>query len=119
MANAQRGEAALTVGDKVYTLQYGWNAIAKIETVTGLTSGEVGAMIQRENFHAGVFRSVVWGMLQRHHPELDLEAVGDLMDDADTTALSQAVREAMERSSLGGGDKENPPKASRSTGKKS
>lgn len=119
MANAQRGEASLKVGDTVYTLQYGWNAIAKIETVSGLTSNEIAGMIQPGKFNAGVFRAVLWGMLQKHHSDLDLEAVGDLMDEVEAAALSTAVREAMERSSLSGGDKENPRKASRSTGKTS
>jgi hypothetical protein len=114
MANAQRGEADLVIGGKTYTLQYGWNAISNIATVTGLPMEEVGAKIARGNFHADVFLAVVWGMLRKHHAELDLEAVGDLMDDADPAEISEAVGLAMSRSTVGGGGekKENPQKAS-------
>lgn len=117
MANRHRGEVEIKLGGDTYTLKYGWTAVAKIETVTGLTIAEVADRLRSGNFHGATLVAVVWAMLQAHHSGITLDAAGDLMDEAESpSAVMDAVSEAMRRSGLHGGgeDKsENPRKASR------
>lgn len=94
MANPHRGEVSFTVDGKSYTIRLGRNAMAEAEAVVGRP---FPAIVQSlgSSPEVGVLRAVLWAGLHRHHPELDLLAVGDLMDEAGDEAVTAAIAEAL------------------------
>lgn len=82
MANANKSEVDLTIGDKTYTLKFGRNAMASVESLFGGTPfPEVAA-----NRSYSAVRAMLWAALQHHHSDIDLIAVGDLMDELNDDA---------------------------------
>lgn len=92
MANANKSEVALTIGETTYTLKFGRNAMASVEGLFGGRS--FGDIASEQSF--SVLRAMFWASLQKHHPEIDLLATGDLMDEADDEALAAAIGKALE-----------------------
>jgi hypothetical protein len=112
MANKNRGESDLKIGGKTYTLKFGWNAIAQIETVLDKGINEILPLIQDPaSFRGGALIAVLWGVLRHHHGELTLEDAGDLLDEAGPAAVSEALMVAISHSSIGE-EAGNPQKAS-------
>ncbi len=85
MANPERGEVALLVGDRTYKLVIDVNAICELEELLStpdqpVTSGQVFLLAaQRSVRH---IRALVWASLRRHHPEMELSHTGQLIEDA-------------------------------------
>ena len=85
MANPERGEVALIVGDRTYTLVIDVNAVCELEELLStpdqpVTSGQVFLLAaQRSVRH---IRALVWASLRRHHPEMELSHTGQLIEDA-------------------------------------
>lgn len=82
MANPERGEVALTIGDRTYTLVLDMDGICQAEAalsspgqIVSITEIFYGAAIGSQR-HA---RVLVWASLRRHHPDLSLERAGELM----------------------------------------
>lgn len=83
MANPERGEVAFTVGDRVYTLVLDMNAICELEELLStpthpVTSAQV--FVLAANYSYRHIRALVWAALRRHHKDVTLEAVGDLIE---------------------------------------
>jgi hypothetical protein len=83
MANGQRGEVSLTVSGRTYTLVLNTNAMAAIETHLSTPAKDV----TWDEFWPRVLRGSVraicvllWGMSRKHHPELTVDDVGELVD---------------------------------------
>lgn len=65
MANRERGEVSVSVGDRRFTLRPSFNALCNLEEITGKDIEQMLAMIDR-GFISGV-RAVVWTLLQDKH----------------------------------------------------
>lgn len=96
MANAQRGEVELVVGDKTYKLRLGINAIVEVEDVLGgVGINEIIASLDPANVRIGTLRAILWGALREHHPEVTLLDAGDLIGEVGAAAIAPVVGEAI------------------------
>lgn len=121
MANAEKGEASLTVGDKTYTLRFGWNEIAEVEDLLDVAFFEYLApkFANLTTIRGGEWRALFWSALRGGgHKEIDLLAAGELMNTAGMDHVSQAISEAISRTFPEASGAKNPPKAGRSAGAK-
>jgi hypothetical protein len=122
MANPERGEVAIIVNDKPYTLRLTTNAIAETEARTKKKFSELLADIDLISFTA--IRDLCWLLLRKHHKEQfkTLDAVGDWIDDAGGfVVLAQTISEAValnrpESTGEGAASPANPPPAQPGTG---
>ena len=88
MANAERDEVDLTVGDKVYTLVLTTNAMCEAETAMSTVLRPVtfaDLLIQSKRNSVAAMRAIFWASLKEKHPEITLQQAGDLMDKAGGT----------------------------------
>jgi hypothetical protein len=82
MANIERGEVELVVGDKSYTLKLSMNAAVQLEARQKRKIGEI--LNDAENLDFTAIRDIVWVLLQKYHSG-DFhtpEKVGNFMDEA-------------------------------------
>lgn len=83
MVNRERGEVSLTVGERTYTLVLNTNAMAAIEDHLSTPLREVTWESFWERIAKGSVRAIrvlLWGMARKYHPELTVEAIGELVD---------------------------------------
>lgn len=85
MANAERDEVDLAVGDQVYSLVLTTNAMCEVETLmsSGLrrvTFADV--LIQSKQHSVVAMRAIFWASLREKHPNVTLEEAGRIMDNA-------------------------------------
>lgn len=85
MANREKGEVDLQIGDEVYTVCLDFNAMALVEAHFStpdkdVTFYEIFAKLEKLQT-AGVryIRAIIWAGLQKHHPGLPIEAVGTMI----------------------------------------
>lgn len=96
MANEERGEVDLVVGDKTYTLRMSVNAIVETQKRTNKTFGELVRSLQALDVSA--MRELVWMLLKKHHAK-DFptpEKVGDLIDDAGSNEIALAIEKVFQ-----------------------
>lgn len=126
MANKERGEFTLVVGERTYTLRLTANACAELEDITdGRTLDQVLFGILRRHSIRDV-RFLLWAALRDKHPDLatidksSLVAVGQLIDEAGGFAgVSEQVKAFVEMNkdqnpepaSKGGAAATDPPAA--------
>ncbi len=112
LANAERGEVALDVGGKSFTLKLTTNAAATLQTRYKKSLGQLLNDIGGLDVIA--IRGIFWCLLQKHHAKefKTEEQVGDFIDDAGGLKV---VMEAIERSLVLNNDP-NPPTAQEATG---
>jgi len=85
VANTQRGEVSLEVGSKLYTLALDMNAMCELEEHLStpdhpVTFQDVArGMMQTRMVY---IRAFFWACFRRHHPEVTLKGVSDLMAQA-------------------------------------
>jgi hypothetical protein len=88
MANRERGEMTLVVGEQRYRLKLTTNAIAEVEDLTG---GKTFGQAVEEGLARGSIKSLrilLWAMLREYHGDLatddpkSLRQVGNLVDRA-------------------------------------
>jgi hypothetical protein len=92
MANKHRGEVALEIEGKVYTLHAGINAVADAEGVFSTADRRVTYQEIAEHAMKGSvthIRALIWAMLRKHHRDLSLPDVGDLIDLVGMTTIEQ------------------------------
>ena len=100
MANAEKGEIALVVADKVYTLRLSINAVAEVETYMFGDDPDKGindlvAMIKNpKGFKIGVWRTLLWGALREFHG-CSMEQAGEIMGEAGVNVVVEKIGEAM------------------------
>lgn len=115
MANKDRGEVDLVVGEKTYTLRPGINAMAVAQQHAGKPFGEIMKSLTAIDVIA--LRELVWMLLKKHHGKEfpTAEKVGDLIDDAGVMPVIDAVAETFNLNfsalSKGGSNGSNPPVA--------
>jgi len=121
-ANRLKGEAGIEVEGQSYVLAFDVNAMCEVEYLLDQPTDRIlRALTASPPLH--VVRALLWGGLRRHHPDLDLQAVGALMEkmggagkalEAIGEALVSAFPEAEDP------DPANPPKgAAAGTGRRS
>jgi len=120
MANAMKGEAAIQIGKKRYTLvvsMYAY-ALAQDALTKGASVPSIELISSRlDSGHALTLVALFWGSLQKYHPQIEtLEQATELMELSNGEAakvLIEAVKrsapEAADLKELGG--TANPPQA--------
>jgi hypothetical protein len=91
MANAERGEVDLVVGDKTYTLFLSTNALCELQNRTKKTYGQV--IRDLRTLDMSDYRELVWAVLKKYHRKAftTVEQVGELIDDAKPRAVMDAL----------------------------
>lgn len=85
MANREKGEASLQIGDETYTLCLDLNAMAIIEEYFSTPTKDVQfyeAFAKLEKGGIRYTRAFIWAGLQKHHKGLSIEATGELIQRA-------------------------------------
>jgi hypothetical protein len=96
MANPQKGEVALPIGEKTLTMRFGRNELAAAEKVLGKTWPEIVAEMDSESAGFSTIIGLVWASLQRNHPGMTLFDVGDLLDTlSDDALVGEKITEAL------------------------
>ncbi|MEP2782303.1 MAG: GTA-gp10 family protein [Pseudoruegeria sp.] len=108
MANAQRGEVALTVGGADYILRLGTNALCNLEDELGGSVVDIFSGLEKGGVSIKLLRSILFWGLTEQHPELSRDDVGDLIDDAGGVEavgklITKAVSAGMPKSKGKGG----------------
>jgi hypothetical protein len=85
MANPERGEVALTVGDRTYTLVLDLNALCELEEELStpdkvVTFGQV--FLEAANYSGRACRAIAWASLRRHHSDMSMRDAADLIERA-------------------------------------
>lgn len=84
MANREKGEIRLDAGGKTYRLVLNTNAMAAAETAISTPERDVRWDEVWENSRQGSvrhLRALLFGLLQKWHPDLTTSDVGDLVDE--------------------------------------
>jgi len=120
MANKERGEVALVIGDETYTLRMSLNAVAEIEGLLDKGINDIAAMVRNpKDFRIGTWRVLLWGSLREFH-KVSLEEAGEIMGRAGINTIVDVVGEALQaafpEAVADGAKPENPRKASRKVG---
>jgi hypothetical protein len=122
MANRERGEVGITIGDRAYTLRPTFNSVCELE---GLISKSFDVVMQEINEgRLSGLRATVWCLLQEHHSEeiKTLKDAGKWVEDAGGV---EKIRDLLYQSFEANteptteGQKANPPKAQAGTGARS
>lgn len=86
MANPERGELAVTLDGRPFTVKYGLGALASLQE---LVLRDVGQLLPPDQIIAEAtkgrvlfMRAVIWAGLQRYHAALTVRDVEDLIDAA-------------------------------------
>jgi len=111
MANQNRGEVTLPVGDKEYKLAFSVNALCELEDALDMPVAKIGELLNDSaNLRMGTVRKVIWAALRDHHEEIDLKEAGKLATDIPLvmSKIGEAFRLAFPS---GGGNDSRPPKA--------
>lgn len=87
-------ETTLTIEGRAYRLVLDVNAQILVESKAGPDATFQSVVEAAMKGRQTASRLLFWGSLQRHHPDITLEAAGDLMSHVDTGA-SAALREAV------------------------
>lgn len=89
MANREKGEVSLTIGERTFTLVLNTNAMAEIEDQLSLLDGKernwdyfASRMVNKKTAGVRDVRLLFWGMAREFHPEITLKEAGRLIDQA-------------------------------------
>jgi len=99
MANKERGETTLTVGDQTYTLRLNIDSICQMEAELDRSFGSIILeLADPSEMRVATARALLWAALLEHHPVTVKEA-GELMLKAGgvvkvLTVLSEAVKQS-------------------------
>lgn len=122
MTNPLRGEVPLQIGDTLLTLKLGVNALCAAEALLGrkakLILDEIEAAEDGPSLE--VLRGLTWAALRKHHGDMHLIEIGELIEEHGAPLFLDAVLRALQ-SAFGKAteDKEapNPPKKRRTAKK--
>lgn len=122
-ANRQKGEAGFEVDGRTYVLAFNVNAMCEVEYVLNLSTDAIlKALMRSPPLH--IVRALLWGGLREHHPNIDLNGAGVLMEEAGGAGPTlEKVGEALMAAfpdPKGGDDTPNPRKGAKAgTGRRS
>ena len=96
MANPERGEVNVSIGGTDYILRFSTNAICSLEARTGERAIPFLNRFASQDVGVADLRVIVWAGLLDRHPDVTLEAAGDLIDVArrDSVSLTESAMEA-------------------------
>lgn len=102
MANKIRGEANFKIGEKTYTLCYNNEALIQLEDQ--LDKGIVAIMNEMQKWKEDPervrlkwIRALLWAGLHKYQPQLDVEQVGELLEQTNTVDVMTAIGDAMSK----------------------
>ncbi len=101
-------EVTLVAGETSYTLYAGNRALRLIERETGKPLPD--ALEQMTQGSVGLMTTMLWALLQQHHPQLTMDDVDEVIDAAGYDAIGEAVGEAANRA-FATADGDDPGKA--------
>ncbi len=108
MANQNRGEVTLAVGDKNYKLAFSVNALCELEDALDMPVAKIGELLNDSaNLRMDTVRKVIWAALRDHHEEIDLKAAGKLA--TDIPMVMNKIGEAFQLAFPSGGEKDTRP----------
>ncbi|RZJ01815.1 MAG: hypothetical protein EON90_02060 [Brevundimonas sp.] len=123
MANKAKGEAGVEIGGKTYTLVFNVNALCEVEYILDKSTDRILEALTHSP-PLNVVRALLWGGLRQHHPDLDLIAAGDLIEQMGGGGVAlQKIGEALQSAfpdAPEGAETANPRKgAAAGTGRRS
>lgn len=81
MANKYRGEHAVEIDGRAYTLCFSTNALCELEAIWGSPMQDIAKALSREQLPSQIqLRALLWAALRDHHPDISLKDTGVLMD---------------------------------------
>lgn len=92
--NPIRGESPFIVDGRSYTLVLDINALCLAESALGIDIDEIIPRYER-GLSLNLVRGLVWAALNRSHPEITLEATGDLIGKAGLPESREALNGAL------------------------
>lgn len=99
-------EVTLVAGDTSYTLYAGNRALRLIEREVGKPLPEI--LEGMESGSVGLVTTVLWALLQQHHPGTSIDDVDEIIDSGEYDAIGEAIGEAASRAfrtgTIAGGD---------------
>lgn len=95
MANANRGEVALKVGDKEYTLRFSANALCDLESVLKMPILEVTKILDDPSkLSMTMVRAMMWAGLKEKQPRITIEQAGDIVQELSLMAAFAEIGNA-------------------------
>lgn len=114
MANPNRGEVALPVGDREYRLSFSINAICELEEALNMPVSKIAdGMNDAGSIRMSMIRTVVWAALQDHHDGVSVKEAGQIASEAGIPAVMEAIGKAFALAFPEAEDKANPRKAAK------
>jgi len=119
MANPERGEVALTVGDRTYRLVLDLNALCELEDLLStpdqaVTFGQV--FLHASQYSGRHCRAIAWAALRRYHPDLSLADAADVIQAAGGIDEFFQTIAKLKKATEVEGDKGRPRKARQAAG---
>lgn len=116
MANPHLGEVPLVAGDETYKVSLSLNAMCELEDAFGKPLLEVigdleAAQADPTKLRLSTVRTLVWGALQDHHPDVDVKQAGIIAGHAGLPVVMEAIVTAIHLAFPNARAKPNPPKA--------
>lgn len=118
MANPHLGEVPLEVDGETYKISLSLNAMCELEDaferpLLAVVADLEEAQADPKKLEVKTLRTLVWGALQDHHPDIDLRQAGLLAGRAGLPVIMGKIVEAIKLAfpQAKGGAKANPRKA--------
>ena len=118
MANKQKGEVAVTVGQKRYVLCYSVNALCELEGATGKRFVDLAAELSDPaRVTIKVVRDFFHAVLIEHQPDVTLREAGDIMVKAGgMLAIMTKINESLVLAFPEAKESSRPPREAGETG---
>lgn len=92
MANPHKGQVALNVDGKDYTLSFSINALCELEDALGESVNAIAAQMgDSSKVRLKTIRTLVWAALLDHHPGTSVEEAGNIISAAGVPAAMEAI----------------------------
>jgi len=96
MSNKYRGEVALSIDGATYTLCFTVNALCSLEDVLDKSITEIiGGLSDINKLRLKTMRALLWAGLNVKHPEINIEAAGELIAKGSAVDVMTKVFEAI------------------------
>lgn len=101
MANPHKGEVPLDIDGETYKISLSLNAMCELEDaferpLIAVISDLEKAQEDPTKLRVTTVRTLVWGALQDHHPEIDLKQAGILAGRAGLATILAAILQAIQ-----------------------
>jgi len=113
MANANRGEVTIKIGEKDYILRYSANSLCDLEDVVGLPVLQITDMLSdTKKLSMKLVRALLWAGLKEKQPEITLLQAGELVGELSLAGAYEQIGNAFQKAfpTPKKVEVENPPK---------